>query len=536
MNFDKMQQLVNSLSQSLEKNEKLATPILAAKLSKCIEAYPQDQTLGSMSRVLEKMASNNNLFITRTELQGLYKKLYSSNTKFAELFEQELGSIPELATPVVYQRDEATTNVQPYQVQDQILSNALSSAFDNSIPLKRYSQLVADKAVKSVTSSLDAWNLTPQNLLVEEGNDKFLVLKADYDTPKGVTSLYVPVEVHENKVSEATIFVSNAGVQDLNYTNIKKYLVTCAGNKSRLSSSLILDTLISSSSSNREISAAEIALTKLNASKQGKSEFFQNQIVGQKIAEASAKDVQLPKYEESVSLEKNFSSAYGMASFQFGNDKVKMARDNINRGLLGFGYKNAQMSVINNDAQTIFYGVSLDGGKVAFTVPVKVANNKVSTPTIMLCGKAVLPFSREEINQLYVKNQTDYKVAAAASPLFELSSSELLENIKTALSENNYAKAEDALNVLAQSNDQDVYAVGFNLYLHGLNNKTASTTEHTCSMLVKNSTSQHPICGHTGLPAHKVYQDKQGNCRPLYRRGMDESYESATFMNAKILG
>jgi hypothetical protein len=253
MSLDKIQQLVSSLSQSLEKNEKLATPVLAAKLSKCIEAYPQDQTLGSMSRVLEKMASNNNLFITRGELQGLYKKLYSRNTKFAELFEKELGDIPELATPVVYQRDEATTNVQPYQVQDQILSNALSSAFDNSIPLKRYSQLAADKAVKSVASSLDAWNLTPQNLLVEEGNDKFLVLKADYDTPKGVTSLYVPVEVHENKVSEATIFVSNAGVQDLNYTNIKKYLVTCAGNKSRLSSSLILDTLVSSSSSNREI-------------------------------------------------------------------------------------------------------------------------------------------------------------------------------------------------------------------------------------------------------------------------------------------
>jgi hypothetical protein len=55
-------------------------------------------------------------------------------------------------------------------------------------------------------------------------------------------------------------------------------------------------------------------------------------------------------------------------------------------------------------------------------------------------------------------------------------------------------------------------------------------------MIVKSSSSEHPVCGHTGLPIHKVYQDDGGNCRPLYRRGMDETYEGASFMNAKIFG
>jgi hypothetical protein len=56
-------------------------------------------------------------------------------------------------------------------------------------------------------------------------------------------------------------------------------------------------------------------------------------------------------------------------------------------------------------------------------------------------------------------------------------------------------------------------------------------------MLIKNSkVSEHSICGHTGLPIHKVFQDKNGNCQPLYRRGMDETYEGASFMNAKIFG
>src|ERR1035441_8213165 len=92
MSREKLQQLVGSIAKSLADNEKVATPILAAKLSKAVKAYPGDQTLGAMSRVIEKMASNNTTFITRAELQGLYKKLYSRNTKFAQLFQEELGT------------------------------------------------------------------------------------------------------------------------------------------------------------------------------------------------------------------------------------------------------------------------------------------------------------------------------------------------------------------------------------------------------------------------------------------------------------
>lgn len=58
-----------------------------------------------------------------------------------------------------------------------------------------------------------------------------------------------------------------------------------------------------------------------------------------------------------------------------------------------------------------------------------------------------------------------------------------------------------------------------------------------CDLLIKNAkNSKHPICGHTGLPINKVYTDKHGNCRPLFRRGQDESFEVGSYMTAKILG
>ena len=536
MSLEKIQQLVGSLAKSVEDNERIATPLLAAKLAKCAAAYPGDQTLGSMSRVVSKMVDNNTLFIRKAELRDLYNKMYSRNTKFAELFQEEIGQTDDLKGATVYQRDEAT-QVDPYEVGDTVLANALQSVFDKNMPVKMYSQKLADKATASVASTLDAWNLKPNTITVSDGNDKFLVIQADYETPKGVTSLYVPVEVHGTKLGEAAVFMGNSGPQELNHTALKGYLSTHAGSKLQISGTNILEVLTTAASENREVSDAEIALTKLNATRQGKAEFFQNQIVGQKVAEASKKDVELPKSDEFTSFESQFTSPHGQAAFQFGADKVKVARDHIVRELSGYGHKNPQVTVAKSDEQTIFYSVALDAGRVGFVVPVKVAGGKITKPTVMLCNGTVASFSQDGINELYVSNASDYKAAAVASPQFDLKPSDLLTNIRKSLAEGNHAGAEDALNVLANAGDEKAYAVGFQLFMQGLaGKKEASVEQPTCSMMVKNSTSEHPICGHTGLPVHKVYQDKDGNCRPLYRRGMEETYEGAVFNNHKIFG
>jgi len=541
MSLDKIQQLIGSIAKTVEDNHKIATPVLAIKLARYIESYPHDQTLGAMSRVIEKMASNNTLFISRADLKSLYQKLYSRNTKFAQLFGDELGVEISLEDkPRVSTKDDST-NLNPYEVADPILSNALNSVFDKSIPLKLYSQALANKAVATVNTDLDSWGLKPTSLVVNDGSDKFLVLKADYETPKGITSFYVPVEISNNMVSEASIFMGNSGPQELNHENVKKYVTTNAGSKLKINASNILGVLTKASSENREISNAELALTRLHATRQGKSEFFQGQIVGQKMAEASKKDVELPKSDEFVSFEKKFSSPDGFATFKFGSDKLNLARDIIMRELVSMGYSNAQLAVSDVNENTLFYSVSLDGGKVAFTIPVKISNNSVNKPSVFLCNGSVSLLEKGNIDKLYINNESDYKAAASASPLFGLKPSDLINNIRSAVIEGNAAKAEDALNVLANTGDEKAYATGFQVFLQGLG--TSSTTKVaeasapcTCNMIVKSSSSQHPICGHTGLPLHKVYQDKEGNCRPLYRRGMDETYEAATFINAKIFG
>lgn len=535
MGLDKIQQLVGSLAKSVEDSERVATPLLAAKLAKAVDAYPGDQTIGAMSRVISKMAANNTLFIRKAELKQLYNKLHSRNTKFAEVFQDELGVVDSLPAPSYYNHDEATQEVNPFETADPVLANALTSVFDKHAPLKLYSEKLAKKALFEVSTTLDAWNLKPASLSVDDGNDKFLVIKADYETPKGITSLFIPVETTNSAVAEASVFMGNSGPQELNYSSIKNYLTTQAGSKLKLNASGILHALTKAATAGREISDAEIALTKLIATRQGKSEFFQNQIVGQKVAEASQKDVELPKYNEFSSFEDQFTSAYGQATWKFGADKVKTASNHIVRELTGYGHKNPQVNVAKSDNNTIFYNVALDAGRVGFVVPVKISNGKVNKPSIMLCNGAVSAFNQDSINELYVQNSSDFRAAAGASSLTSLKPSEVLQSLRVALAEKNHAKAEDALNVLANCGDAKAYAVGFQTYMQGLGNKTAEP-QVKCAHAHHSKNSEHPVCSQTGLPVHKVYQDEHGNCRPLYRKGMNETYEGAVFNNSKIFG
>lgn len=168
------------------------------------------------------------------------------------------------------------------------------------------------------------------------------------------------------------------------------------------------------------------------------------------------------------------------------------------------------------------------------TVPVKVADKKLSKPTVLLCNGALTTFDRAGINQLVSENKSDVKVASVASNMATLKPSEILNNLRQAMNDGNHAKAEDALNVLANCGDKKAYDVAFQVYMEGLSGKKVAETK--CSLMVKSAVSEYPVCSHTGLPINKVFQDKDGNCRPLFRKGMDETYEGASFINAKIFG
>lgn len=538
MSLDKFNKLVSSLASNLNDSEVFLTTLVATKLVKAAEVYPHDPTIVSIASVVNKY-SDNNTTITRKQLKDLYNKFYVRNTKFAEVCGEELGETNNLMTPKYTVRTDES-EIKTDHLGDQVLVNALQSVFDSNLPLKMYAKDLGEKAKTIVADTLNNWNLPPSSLDVEDGNEKFIVVKASYDTPKGLTSFYIPVQLISNKITNPNVFVGNTGPQDLDNLNVKAYVTSNAGSKLNFSGTNILDLITKSASENREISDVELALAKINANRRQQQEYFSNQILSQEV-EQEAKEVSLPKYSEFSHLEDKFTSPYGVASFNFGEDKVKTARDLIARNLHSFGFKNAQVTVSGSKENTILYAVALDSGRVAFTVPVKIQDNKVLNPEIMLCKGSVNNFNANSIKNLYASNTSDYKAAAVASPHYGLKSSELVDAVRDAVKENNLAKAEDALNVLAESGDPNAYATGFKVYASGLKGEEVGydITKHPYynpNDFYTTTASSLPISKQTGLPITKIYIDDNGNHRPLYRRGMSENYQGGFFMNYKIFG
>ena len=541
MDFNHIKKVANSLSKLIDDSEKIALPVFAAKLAKSSELYPEDQTLGVMADVTARMASSKKLFISRTEIRDLYTRLYSRNTKFAELFKNELGQIEKAAPPATLNRagddEDLTILSKAYdKVVDPTLAQALNNAFGTKT--KGYSDSAAESAKTICARECSSVKLASK-VEVSNGNADFIICRVAFETPKGQTAVFVPVELSAGKALIPSIFIGNNGPEDFSRPNLQKYISVNAGRKLNVNENVIFQAVESAKSGDlAKISSVDLVVTKMHSEKETKSDYFANGVYFQKMAaEDKNLTVSTPTYKDSEieSFAKAFDSSLGVAKFKFGEDKVKLGRTIISNKLDGLGLKNHQISISDSDDTNIVYAVSLNNGKVAFTVPVKVANGKLLDPTLLISNGAVETFSKEGLGLLFKKEATDYKTAAVASPLYGLKASELVQLVRDSMTEQNYAKAEDALNILAHSGDDKAYQTAFTLYTSGLSGTTAmSEKECKCAMVIQSPSSKHALCGHTGLPLHKVYQDKNGDCHPLYRRGMDDTKEGAYFLNSKI--
>ena len=245
-------------------------------------------------------------------------------------------------------------------------------------------------------------------------------------------------------------------------------------------------------------------------------------------------DVKIPATEESLKFADKLSSPKGIAEFILGKTAIDAGRSLVVKSMRSFGYENVQVAIadVNNDA--VIYSVAVDGG-AGFKVPVKVKGGLPEAPTVLVAAGEVGSFSKEGVSKALIGG--DYHAAINTSPLYGLKPSELIENIRKATAENDYVTAEDALNVLSNSDDKKAFEYGFAIYHNALNGKALhkeASKETSCSMPIKNAHSKHVLCGHTGLPVHKVYQDDNGQCLPLYRKDIDHSNEGGSFLHSRI--
>ena len=543
MSLHRLNELVSKAAKALYDNEKFAVGVLAARVRKAATAYPTDQTVLNMAGFLNKRAaSSNKLFITRAELKDVYNRLYTPNSKFPQLFSEELGITAEAPRAKMARDPNEGTNLVEgayEKLADPILSNALSVAFDKNAHYKPYSEATAKSAQAHCAYELDKFGLSPKKINVVAGQPDVLICQATYDTPRGESHVLIPVEIKQQKALLPTIFLSQVGFSDLNAEALKEHLVSTAGKSYKIDVQQLLQVISTAKNGAPEtISDVERIVMKTAAAKETPITHTANGILYQQV-DSPTPDVQETQYEQPAEVQefaKRLSSAAGVAEIAFGKNSVELGRKLIRHAVNSWGYKNAQVAVADCDKNTIFYAVSVDNG-AGFKVPVKVQQGKIQEPSVIISSNGLGEFSSAGVSEVLSQGSLDPHVVAMTSPLYGTKPSDLVNQVSQAMSERNYLKAEDALNVLRTSGDEKAFRTGFDIYVKALKGEglTKEASEHSkCTKQYKTAHSKYMICAHTNMPVHKVYQDKNGDCRPGYRKGMSETSEGGSFLHSKI--
>lgn len=550
----------NQINDNLKQSEKLPLPLLSVRAKKAALANPEDQSLRLISNVLSKMAENGKIFITRKEFNQVFTKFASYNDCAANYFNDELDKPAELPQRKLAGESIVDDYKGLYSEADASLSNALTSLWDErgnpqAGEYKYYDPSMAKQATTVTNLELSRIGVNPKAVETFAGTKSFIVCNAKYETPNGEASILVPVELSKSGALIPTVFVSKDGFANLDKNTVTEHIKAYAGRRFTVDSGALLNALSNmqkvSTMDDFEIKvlAMQEAINskkiKKEASVEGTMHFASNGIFMQEVDSNDGHMLEMPKAEGVEKFASSLTSNRGVAEFIFGKDIVETGRKAIASKLASFNY-NSQVSVASCDDNdpSITYAVKLNtkNGPVGFEAMAEVRNGMVIMPSIVAIADKAYDFTKSGIDKIANANDTDYKAIAVVSPMYELKPSEILENIRKAADLGDYKTAEEAFTVLAEKADRETYQAAMTEYMRSVNassnnklQKTASA-KSSCKMIVQASTHSCPLCGHLNLPLDKVYQNEKGECVPLYRKAMDDTYENVLLNTSKIFG
>ena len=554
---------VKRVESAIHNNEKLTIPVLTVRAKNALEKHPNDNTLKSLYGVLSKMAEHESIFITRGEFKNLYDRFASYKTVAKDYFSEELGikeEAPAISRTASLKAEGGPDLMeQAYaQAADSSLVNAFAECWDEKGKInkggvyKHFDPKLANNASNVVTIELNSLGLSPKRIETFSGTKDFIICDAIYETSIGDSHVLVPVEISKNATLFPTMFVSKYGLTDLTKDAVIAHVKETAGKNLVINSETILNALSGakkiSAMSEMELQVmaarekANGSLVKTASEKSENLAIQNNNIFFKEGAiDPNRNEIQAPEAVTNFSneFEKKLASPKGLAEFTFGRSIIDTARDLVVSKFRDCGY-NAQVVVASCDEDSLTFAARVDSssGPFGFEVPVEVKNNRVNVPTVIAVKDKLYDLTKEGVSRAVYEKVSDNKMVAKVSPLYELKPSETMARLREAADHKNVVAAEEALMVLAENEDPRLYSNALAEYMRSLNPnneiKKEASTHCGCKMVVTSSTHSVPLCGHLNLPLDKVYQDKHGDCQPLYRKAMDESYEGMTFIANKI--
>jgi len=534
MNFNELKGALSSLATALDSSEKFFAGALAQRAKTAALKDPTDSSVCTAAKVLGDWAQKKPL-ITRAELNKIYDSLYSNGTELGEIFKQELKR-PELPEPTraKHAEEEVYLTQANANTGDPLLVNALQSLLDNETP-RFYSKDMEKQAQRACLNKLSKIAVYPKDISVFIGSPDCIICSAAFETPKGVAHALVPVQFKESMAIPPNMFFSPVGFVDLDKRAIDNHVRATGGKSYKVDGKHLLK-VIATASSPLQKPLNKVAL----AAYQMKTQQGQQTMSGDLVYASIDEPVQeiTPAFDlnqEELTFQERLNTPIGIAQHLHGKQIVEAAYNSVLNKLALYKYSNPQISLQNVKEDSLEFAVSLDGNQ-GVLVPVKVSNGLVVPPKIAIASGKIAAFTPGGLRQL-TAGKTDGRVMAKASAAYGSKPQEVFGLFEKALLENKISVAEELINVLSTQDiglyRQAVKKIG--KHFSGELVKEASEESITkCSFVMNHAHSTESLCGHLNLPLTKVYQDDNGDCRPLYRKGMKDATDPVAFINYRM--
>lgn len=531
-----LRSFVAELSNKLASADRFFTARLATRLTKAAQEHGQDHTIVQMANFLNRRANApGGHLISRAELADVYNRLYTSNTKCAAYLEDELGGIkahnlPEAPKTTRSPREGESIDDLYSRHADQKLVAELESALDKNTTYRAYNPVVGKRAEQIVAAVL------PGNPVVRavDGRDYAILCEATYATPKGKTSVIIPVEVIKDSVLVPTVFLTPAGFENLTHKLVEAHVVRTAGKSFRVNSEQVLNVIkkakcIASGEPEREgLDNVDAAVMAFKA-KTGGNDITHEGILYQKV-DPEVKNVKLPESKQTQQFANQLGSVAGQAEFVFGTKAVGMGKYWVQNGLESLGYTNVQVKVANIQNDAIIYAVAVAGS--GFKVPVKVQEGRAIPPKMVLAASGIETFDKNGIKNAL--GAGDIKASSVALGYDLTNPAGLIKEVQAACDSGDVERAGDAFKALAATGDETATKYAFDLYMGALEGKKEAKVAPKMKTI---KIGGNVVEATTGLPIDQVYVDEYGQVQRKYRQYAEKTDQVAAggFLNAKII-
>lgn len=511
------------------------------------EKYIDDPVINQFAYVIEQMVDKrgNSALISQAEMTDVYNNLVrlSGNTKFRDVLGIFLLTHPTTKTasyPNDFVRmnrvDAENSQLSTNDFIDSKLADALSRAFGGKPETKAYNTKAAEIGKGYVEVELQAIGYKRPRVELIGGDAFTLVYAAHIDTPKGIVSVAIPIEMSSGKLLLPSVFVADDRFEELTAQKFQSFVERKSVNGDfsvpsvdGITKAVKMLTGIEKTASREEFSASLNSFEASEFKERGDMislstpELFSDKhsLPEPKPYIDTTAKAEMPK--ELAHLAHDFENDLLEAASAFGKNIVQAGKRMVLSELSATGFKNTQIRFGSEDSSSVIYlaAIHTPTGPVEIEIPVEMHVKADGThtplaPSYFAYDGLIEDFTPEKLQRFAIRRpqpSTGQKIYSTAHSYMTLP--ELRDEVVKAAMQKDYVSAEMILGTIQERFDEEAYknAIADYHYILMHDNRVAGI-EHSCSKPIKaGQGSIEARCGHFGVPMSKVVIGDDGQCR-----------------------